>query len=474
MEDFARELAQGSGLYLLYGEEGIGKTRLLQELQRSRLSDTRIHWIDLRAGRDDPTLEQDLGAEFIRIAKTAETGDIVIADHFEGASNKTRHQLFQCWVALEIDKQLSFIVASATHGFNDLRQLSLQYKVRVQSFQQQPYSREEVDAFIGFFLYPDSPLGNLSMPAQVRMQLTNAGGIVGKVVEIANRDGAQIQSTPINEAVTRRQANWMVVALAVLFIVLGAAAWYLFDQADTVEAQLPVDTSIAVIEPLASEPEVVVDIEVDSEADVQVVATVEIEDATVDGVVEPADDVNTEVADVVEPEQEQDIEIVAVVEVPVEIGLDEETALEAVENKKNSPNQLETPKLSNDNADKQLLQPGIGHSQWFQQELSESLDWLKKLNRSQGAIQIMWLGSDSFTESAYGEYIDRLGNRGVNTAQIRIFQADSGRVDGYNVVYGKYRSRQHASDSIAALPKVLRSNSPIPRTIGGILDEINL
>ena len=46
-EDFLRELNQGSSLFLLYGEYGVGKSRLLQELSQTRLADRAIYWLDL-------------------------------------------------------------------------------------------------------------------------------------------------------------------------------------------------------------------------------------------------------------------------------------------------------------------------------------------------------------------------------------------------------------------------------------------
>jgi GTPase SAR1 family protein len=50
MEDLVRDLKSGTGVFLLYGDEGVGKTRLLEELAQSRLQDVEVHWIDLQAG----------------------------------------------------------------------------------------------------------------------------------------------------------------------------------------------------------------------------------------------------------------------------------------------------------------------------------------------------------------------------------------------------------------------------------------
>jgi len=41
------------------------------------------------------------------------------------------------------------------------------------------------------------------------------------------------------------------------------------------------------------------------------------------------------------------------------------------------------------------------------------------------------------------------------------------------VIYGVYESRREAYQNIQHLPEVLKSRGPIPRTIGGIWNEIN-
>ena len=50
MEDFVRELTSSSAFYLLYGAAGVGKSRLLLELMKRRLSDRRSVLIDLSEG----------------------------------------------------------------------------------------------------------------------------------------------------------------------------------------------------------------------------------------------------------------------------------------------------------------------------------------------------------------------------------------------------------------------------------------
>lgn len=138
MEDFAREIETGSALFLLYGEEAVGKTRLLRELQANRLADARVHWIDMRVAENEDGDKADRSREIEEIFETAQSGDILIADHFESALKKTRHQLFLSWSTDGIDKKLNLIIASNIDGFDELRQLSQQYQARVQSFQQMP------------------------------------------------------------------------------------------------------------------------------------------------------------------------------------------------------------------------------------------------------------------------------------------------------------------------------------------------
>ncbi len=169
---------------------------------------------------------QDNSRQVETVFATAQQGDIIIADHFEMTLQKTRHQLFASWSTDGIDKQLNLIIASSIEGFNELRQLSQHYQVPVQSFQQMPFSADEVDAFVGFYLFPDDPLGKLSIPASLRGQLAASQGAVGKVIDIIERDGTQVKYSPTTDSASMRQGSRIIAAVLILFLLAIGGGWY--------------------------------------------------------------------------------------------------------------------------------------------------------------------------------------------------------------------------------------------------------
>ncbi len=234
MEDFVRELKADASLFLLYGESGVGKTRLLEELKRTRLTDAKIHWIDLKAGGSGDGSLVDSNAMIEDTFAGAQPGDIIIADHFEMALQKTRHQLFLSWSTDGVDKRINLIVGSNDKFFDELRQLAKQYQVRVQSFQLMALSPEEAAAFLGFYLFPDRPIGNLSIPAILQEQLSMAQGAIGKIVEIAERAGDQITTAPLDDVETiRKDSKNMIGILIGVALVIGVGWYYLSSRSHT-------------------------------------------------------------------------------------------------------------------------------------------------------------------------------------------------------------------------------------------------
>ena len=93
-------------------------------------------------------------------------------------------------------------------------------------------------------------------------------------------------------------------------------------------------------------------------------------------------------------------------------------------------------------------------------------------DRKTGTLQILLLSRERFDERFYYEFIDRLASRGVDIDAIRILETFTGGREVYSVVYGEFDSWKAASKAVDNMPESLRESSPIPRSVGGLLDEM--
>lgn len=490
MEDFTRELKAGAALFLLYGESDVGKTRLLQELSQNRLADSRVHWLDLNKDNDSADSLHDHAREIETVFASARQGDIIIADHFESSLKKARHQLFLSWSTDGVDKQLNLIIASSTEGFNELRQLSQQYQVAVQSFQQQPFSADEVNAFVGFYLFPDHPMGKLSIPAAVRKQLAASGGAVGKIIEIIERDGAQIGSSPMPQTGLMSQRSKIAVTVLVVFVLAIGAGWYYLDN------QSRIVETMAEVTAMESEPVTIVAAEVEPviEVEAEVEPVIETETVT-QAEVEPASEVVAAVEAGVADEQLTGAEPEAAPETTIEVenitvletdnvaeaavqgteaaepGTASDTDAVLVE-QTGSSQQETAPADAAAISEQGQAEPEPADKSRFQRELEMSSDWITSKPESIGTMQILMLSFKTFDEAVYYEYVDSLARKQVDTSQLRIFKTYTGGTEVYSVFYGEYASRKAAMKAKDDLPEVLRKTSPLPRSVGGILQEI--
>ncbi len=469
MEDFRREFKAGAALFLLYGEIGVGKTRLMQELCQNRLAASRIHWLDLAAEASGDYTLHDSSAKVEDLFKAAQNGDIVVADHFEMALNKTRHQLFLSWSTDGVDKNLNLIIASSTEGFNELRQLSQQYQVRVQSFQHMPFSPDEVDAFLGFHLFPDHPTGKLSMPAALRNNLASTHGVVGQIIEIIARDGAQISSSDPSDSESIRQGSKIIVAVLVLCAFAIAGGWYYL------RGQYDISGPPSIV---AIEPEPVIQAMVE----VEPVVEPEISRQTLSGArddveAEPELETLRDTSPVTkfEPESEAAAEVEDTTDTITQSVVSEnpDTAAETdadIEKATHDGDQRIAVTGEDDpNTTRQQAEP---NSERFKRELQQSLDWINSSETGVGTHQILVLNFNTFDVSVFYQYVDNLARQQVDISQLRIFKTYTGKSEVYSVVYGMYDSWQAAKLAQQDLPEVLRKIPPIPRSVGGILTEI--
>ena len=108
----------------------------------------------------------------------------------------------------------------------------------------------------------------------------------------------------------------------------------------------------------------------------------------------------------------------------------------------------------------------------LQRDLAVSLQWLDRNERKVGTLQIMTLNEKHFDEAAFYEYVDELAASGIDTSALRILPTLTGGQAVFSVVFGQYDSWKAAGDAKDNLPDILRRNSPKPRSVGGLLDEI--
>jgi septal ring-binding cell division protein DamX len=506
MEDFVRDLKSGSGVYLLYGDEGVGKTRLLEELAQSRLQDVEVRWIDLKAGGSGEGALIDSSALIEDTFATANTGDVIIADHFEMALKKTRHQLFLSWSTDGADKRINLIVAGNTSYYNELRQLAQQYQLRAQSFQLMPFGADEAEAFLGFYLFQDKPVGKLSVPPLFRNQFSMSQGNVGKFVEIAERAGNQISSEPLKETEPARKVSRAVVGVLIAGAVIVAAGWYFFDSSKqmfdstTQIDEMPVielGPSVIVREQVqASQPPAPLD-------DNQVPTAAE---RLVDGTADEVDDNKGESVAALQSAEQDDVSEKLAGEELVQIeasGSDTASQNEAhVQDATASVDELRSTATAEDELQATEVQDEIVNDDTapasasqsesvpsqdatsavlpsmqsqpsrLLQDLQASLEWINSRDSRVGTMQIMLLRQNRFEDRVYYKYLDRLSEQGIDISEVRIFETHTGNQKMFSVVYGEYQSRGAANAAKTDLPLILQDAAPIGRSVGGLMEEI--
>jgi len=462
MEDFVREIGDSSSLFLLYGDQSVGKSWLLRELTAKRFDHDKFHWIDFKtdaagakSGKTGSKAEQGRDAGDVgKLMETAKDGELIIADHFELAPNKARHALFQSWVTDGIDKNLNLIIAASTNSFNEVRQLAQQHQLEVKSFQLLPYNTAEVEAFLGFYLFPDDPLKPLLIPAEVSKQIKNCRGVIGEVAEVATQQANKI--TQNMKPVTKSNSR-IVVGIMLSLLLLAAVAYGFL---------MP-----------ASQKEIVPD------------RQAEVSEVTIDPeILGPTSSNNVVESKVDSPETLESVQqevIAGPSKTPQPANPEEvEPVIQSAPEADTEPDQLsvsaklEPPEQSTRDAEvkgveESLLESTSKYSERFQQELGNTLNWIRHIDKKRSTIQIMSLGFGDSIDDTYYKYLEKMKKLDIDISQIKIYPTRRNGSILFGVIYGEYDNRQEAVEQILQLPEEFKRNQPIPRTMGGIWNDIN-
>lgn len=418
MEDFVREINRTSSVFLLYGNNGVGKSRLLKQLTSLRLTEFKTYWVDFRQLEESGDGD-NMTAQVERAAETASKGDVIVFDHFEKASNKAQSQIFKSWSTEGKDKNLNVIIATNNDGFKPFRQLAQQFQIEARSFQLMPCSLEEAEAYLQYSIFPEQALGELNITPPIKKRIRSANGVFTQLNEIILRDAGSfsIRSESSTSSLLRNRISIGLLALIVLLVT--AVFW----QSTPEQTIIMPDSEVAVADKLETK------------------------------VVNDSEKVTT-------IKQEPDIP-----ESPVEIELQEPTVEETIIDEVIVETEI------SENTDS--VETDIDNDNWFPMLLETSLSWVKDSDQQRGTIQLMSMGYDNFDQLFFKNFLDELGASGFDVSQIRIFKTLAGEKILYSMIYSDYKSRREASRQIPELPDTLRANGPIARSIGSISKEIS-
>jgi len=457
LEDFTREINKSSSLFLLYGVASVGKSRLLRELANRGISGRKFHWVDFKTGMVDPGMKNELpdahesgfASKFQALMEAVDEHDIIIVDHFDLASNESRHRLFHSWSIDGINKKINLIIAATSGSFDDLREFAQHFKIQIKSFELIPCSMAEVEAFLAFYLFPKNPLSSLSIPSSVEKQLRSCNGILSKVVEVAIQQGNLVSIKAESDPESKNNTPLAVGLVLIVLIATGTGYryWMTPVSKDNSASSITVQTVTIISDNddvvAINQPE-----SIQSSSSVETIASID----------SPP---------IVEPEQEAEPVTEPVVQDTVKNANQESLPVEP------EPTQVE-PEIEKVDEPVEIVVSNISQQlSRFHRDLDDSLHWIENQDKKKATIQVMTISSKKFEANAYYSYLETLVSKNIDLSKIRVYRTSIGDSVVFGVIYGVYESLREANQNIQQLPETLKKRAPIPRTIGGIWNEIN-
>ena len=514
-EDFNREIKDSASLFLLYGEVGVGKTRLLKELVSTRFNQLRVHWVDCDQAENKSGSTTELDSVLERALKKANSGDVIVADHFELATNKMKHHLLQTWATDGIDKKFSLIIATGPTGIEEISNLADRYSLDVKGFQLLPLTRKEVDGYCASVLFPLLVPSPLWMPRQTRRALNEARGLIGNLRDVVALYSHHIvmQGTPSLPSIVK--PLWVVSGLVIILLLAGLTYRFIpIDPLNSIlfnpmkenkvelnqpeglalsKSDLKMEKSQALMKPASTQTILLPQIEMPtlpkSSAELTLIESSIIKrEKSREIKIAQAEKAQAEKAKAEKAKAEKaQAEKAQAEKAQAEKAKAEKAKAEKAKTKKAKAEKAKAEKVEakeieiNEVSIKESVKVESlvrqsqkePHSDWFNAELKRSRDWFETVERSRATIQIMSINLDVTTSSTYFSYLKTLQKRGVDVTQLRVYRTRVPENLLFSIVYGSYSSRRMASRSIINLPASLGANQPISRSIGGIWDEIS-
>ena len=160
LEDMARQQSQPQTVNLLYGDTGVGKTRLLQEFVTTRVSlpqVTQLQFIEGGECQNTAPGQADIQAFHFSTdtLRSINAGSIVLIDQFEYAPSDSQRQILDYWGKNSRQLNIKLVLSGSRRIIDDLRNQSIPGTLAVSSVELKPLTQDESVQFVSHLACKD-------------------------------------------------------------------------------------------------------------------------------------------------------------------------------------------------------------------------------------------------------------------------------------------------------------------------------
>ncbi|MCP4075561.1 MAG: AAA family ATPase [Gammaproteobacteria bacterium] len=456
MEDLSRRLNQAGSISLLYGPEGIGKSRLLDQFVETRLTpensifvrfNVNNTYVEVTEGKDEFEFDTFFNREISRLNKNF----TLLIDQFDNAPADMQLNILKFWDKVAREKDFKLIISIQSNSLHLLNELSQRYQLQIDSVELKPLKLEEQMGYLR--LTSCAELRQLAViPAALKKPLKLTNGLFSQLEAFRSQFGDQISCKEVALNSRGKFKKTLFYSVSGLFLVLLSVIIVqqkVFNK-DLLQLQIPgsifksssIQGSKLKIEPepeplIVSEPEPVLIVEEEvsvSKINSSLFSEMKpVEPDVTTESISPGDMTNSVKPEVIVADEPEIIEVK-----PAKVTV--------------KPGQKQTV---------------------FEQRLRATEKWLETSDNKLASIQIMTLISGKKRLQSLNRYLNKLKSQQINLEEIKIYSADKEDKTIYGVLYGEYETISMAYRGIKHLPDALNANHPILRTVKGIKDEIH-
>ena len=424
MEELQRRVSSAASTSLIYGVQGIGKTRLIQQFVSTRLFDSKVTFCSMtltgyQLNNDDQV--HDFKNFQVFLQELTSNCSICIVDQLEQAPEFIILQLLQFCSNVAEASSLSLILLCRSSALTTVYTLSEQLNFKIPSVEMKPLSMRESVQYLSAQLCPNRELLPV-LNRDLKRQLKIAAGVPGLLDPIIQQNAGRMLC---RKPASKFQRFGMLGIFLLLAIGLVGAFKLNRVGFNSNEITLAADSVVKVVPVIQLDQDNTQDAPEVEQPDETSPSSVKFTDISV---------INPEpVPESKDPVSRQD-------EVAQPIDVKEAVAEEV---------------------------------NLFQQRLSATRFWLENSSDKTSTIQIMSLSRVNKALQPLESFVDNLAGKGLDPQKTYIYQVDKPASPIYVVLYGSFASRAEARQQIESLPASVKANSPIIRTVVGIKNEIN-